>query len=48
MYHDLKQIYWWDIMKDIANHMAKCPNYQLVKAEQLKLGGLTHIIEVPT
>ena len=28
--------------------MATCPNCQQVKAEHLKPGGLTHIIEVPT
>ena len=49
MYHDLKQIYWWDGMKkDIADYVAKCPNCQQVKAEHLKPGGLTQIIEVPT
>ena len=49
MYHDLKQIYWWDGMKkDIADYVAKCPNCQQVKAEYLKPGGLTQIIEVPT
>ena len=27
MYHDLKKIYWWDIMKkDITEYVAKCPN----------------------
>ena len=49
MYHDLKQIYWWDGMKkDIADYVAKCPHCQLVKAEHLKSGGLTQIIEVST
>ena len=29
MYHDLKKIHWWDGMKkDIADYVAKCPNYQ--------------------
>ena len=45
MYHDLKQIYWWDGMKkDIAEYVAKCPNCQQVKAEHPKPGGLTQII----
>ena len=49
MYHDLKQIYWWDGMKkDIADYVAKCPNCQQVKAEHLKPGCLTLMIEVPT
>ena len=29
MYHDLKQIYWWDDMKkDNADYVAKCSNFQ--------------------
>ena len=49
MYHDLKQVYWLDVMKkDIAEYVVKCPNCQQVKAEHLKPGGLTQIIEVPT
>ena len=45
MYHDLKQIYWWDGMKkDIADYVAKSPNCQQVKAEHLKRGGLTQIL----
>ena len=34
--------------KDIAKYVAKCPNCQQVKAEHLKTGGLTQIIEVLT
>ena len=49
MYHDLKQIYWWDGMnKEIAEYVAKCPYCQLVKVEHLKPGGVTHMIEVLT
>ena len=33
--------------KDIAHHVAKCPNCQHVKAEHLKTGGFTQIIDVP-
>ena len=37
MYHDHKQIYWWDGMKkDIADYVSKCPNCQQVKAEHLR------------
>ena len=26
MYHDLKKIYWWEVMnKDIVDYVAKCP-----------------------
>ena len=48
MYHDLKQIYRWDGMKDIAYYAAKCPICRYVKVEHLKPGGLTEIIKVPT
>ena len=48
MYHDHNQIFWWACMKkDIAYYVAKCPKSQEVKAEHLKSGGLTQIIEVP-
>ena len=47
MYHNLKQIYWWDGMKkDIAEYVAKCPKCQQVKAEHLKPSGFTQTIEV--
>ena len=42
MYHDLNHIYWWDGMKkDIADYVAKFPNYQQVKAEPPNPGSLT-------
>ena len=34
MYHDLREIYWWNGMKkDIARFVSKCPNCQQVKVE---------------
>ena len=49
MYHNLKQIYWWDGMKKyIDEYVARYPNFQQVKAEHLKPGGPTPMIEVPT
>jgi len=34
MYYDLKEVYWWNDMKrNVADFVAKCPNYQQVKAE---------------
>ena len=42
MYHDLKEIYWLEgIKQDISKFMEECQNYQQVKAEHLKSGGLT-------
>ena len=34
--------------KDIEEFVSKCPNYQQVKAEHQKLGGLLQEIQVPT
>ena len=49
MYCDLQEVYWWDSLKrDIEEFVDKCPNFQQVKAEQQKSGGLTHVINVPT
>ncbi|XP_075092246.1 uncharacterized protein LOC142172513 [Nicotiana tabacum] len=48
MYHDLRQLYWWNGMKkDIATFVAQCPNCQQVKAEHQKPGGLLQNIEIP-
>ncbi|XP_070022983.1 uncharacterized protein [Nicotiana sylvestris] len=34
MYHDIREIYWWDGMKkDIAKFVAQCPNCQQVTVE---------------
>ncbi|XP_070036829.1 uncharacterized protein [Nicotiana tomentosiformis] len=46
MYHDLKEIYWWNDMKwNIADFVAKCPNYQQVKAEHQRPGGLAQNLD---
>jgi len=43
MYHDLKEVYWWNDMKrNIAEFVAKCLNCQQVKAERQRPGGLAH------
>ncbi|XP_075078500.1 uncharacterized protein LOC142164566 [Nicotiana tabacum] len=48
MYHDLRQLYWWnDMKKDIATFVAQCPNCQQVKSEHQKPGGLLQNIEIP-
>ena len=37
MFHNLKEVYWLNnLKKDIAEFVAKCPNYQQVKAEHLR------------
>ncbi len=49
MYCDLREIYWWNGMKkDIAGFVAKCPNFQQVKVEHQKPGGLSQDISIPT
>ncbi|KAH0725795.1 hypothetical protein KY284_001660 [Solanum tuberosum] len=49
MYHDLREVFWWNGMKkDIADFVAKCPNYQKVKVEHQKPGGMTQEINIPT
>ncbi|XP_070055051.1 uncharacterized protein [Nicotiana tomentosiformis] len=41
IYHDIREIYWWDGMKnDIVEFIAQCPNCQQVKIEHQKPGGL--------
>lgn len=48
MYHDLKEIYWWNNMKqDVANFMAKGIVCQQVNVEHLRPGGLPQEIELP-
>ena len=49
MYHNLREVYWWDCLKrNIEEFVGKCPNYQQVKVEHLKPSGLTQIMDVPT
>ncbi|XP_070028929.1 uncharacterized protein [Nicotiana sylvestris] len=49
MYHDIREIYWWDEMKkDIVEFVAQCPDYQQVKIEHQKHSGLLQAIEIPT
>ena len=37
MYHDLREIYWWEgIKKDIVEFVGKCPNRLQLKAEHQK------------
>ncbi|XP_070025343.1 uncharacterized protein [Nicotiana sylvestris] len=48
MYHDLKEIYWWNgIKRGVADFVTRCSNYHQVKAEHQRPGRLTQIIEIP-
>ncbi|XP_070055121.1 uncharacterized protein [Nicotiana tomentosiformis] len=48
MYQDLRQHYWWRRMKkDIVSYVAWCLNYQKVKYEHQRPGGVLHKIEIP-
>ncbi|XP_070032239.1 uncharacterized protein [Nicotiana tomentosiformis] len=44
MYHDLKEIYWWNDMKrNVEDFVARCLNYQQVKAEHQRPSGWHHL-----
>ncbi|XP_070017524.1 uncharacterized protein [Nicotiana sylvestris] len=40
MYHDVKEVYWWNDMKKNIVYVAECPSFQQVKIEHQKPGGL--------
>ena len=47
MYRDLKQHYWWCLMKrDIVDFVSRCLNCQQVKYEHQKPGGMTHMMPI--
>ena len=49
MYHDLREIYWWEGLKrDIAEFVAKFPNCQQEKAERQKSSVLLQEIQIQT
>ncbi|XP_070054285.1 uncharacterized protein [Nicotiana tomentosiformis] len=48
MYHDLKEVYWWNDMKrNVEDFVARCPNCQQVKVEHQRPGLLAQNIEIP-
>jgi hypothetical protein len=48
MYQDLKKIFWWcGIKRVVAEYVAQCPLYQLVKVEHQRLVGQLQPLEVP-
>ncbi|XP_070044933.1 uncharacterized protein [Nicotiana tomentosiformis] len=47
MYKDLREIYWWNRMKEIiSDFVTRCLNFQQVKAEHQRPGGLAQNIEI--
>ncbi|WMV50619.1 hypothetical protein MTR67_044004 [Solanum verrucosum] len=48
MYRDLREVFWWNGMIRDVDFVAKCPNWQQVKVERQKLGGMTQEINIPT
>ena len=47
MYRDLREVYWWEGMKkNIIEFVAKCLNFQQVKVEHQRFGGLAQNIEL--
>nr|GEX69842.1 putative reverse transcriptase domain-containing protein [Tanacetum cinerariifolium] len=48
MYHDLRDMYWWPVMKrDIATYVSKCLTCLKVKAEHQRTSGLLQQPEIP-
>ncbi|XP_071926100.1 uncharacterized protein [Coffea arabica] len=48
MYHDVKELYWWEgLKKDVAEFVQKCLICQQVKAEHQKPSGLLQPLEIP-
>lgn len=48
MYHDLREVYWWEGMKkDVAELMVKCLVCQRVKVEHQRLESLLQPLPIP-
>ncbi|XP_070032570.1 uncharacterized protein [Nicotiana tomentosiformis] len=47
MYSDLRQHYWLRLMKDIVECVTRCLNYQQVKYEHQRPGGLLQQVVIP-
>ena len=45
----LVEFLWWDVLKmDIEEFVAKCQNFQQVKVEHQRSGGLLQEMQIPT
>ena len=48
MYHDVKQLYWWNNMKrDIAKFVEQCSTCQQLKVEHQRLAGILKPLLIP-
>ena len=48
MYRNLKQHFWWSgIKRDIVDFVVQCPNYQQVKYEHQRPGGILQRMTIP-
>jgi hypothetical protein len=48
MYQDLKKRFWWyDMEREIAEYVARCDNYQRIKAEHQRPTGLLQPLQIP-
>jgi hypothetical protein len=49
VYHDLRSLYWWTIMKrEIAKYISECDTCQRVKASHLKVAGTLQPLPIPS
>jgi hypothetical protein len=49
MYHDLRQQFWWTIMRrEAARYISECDTCQKVKADYMKPGGLLQLLSILT
>ena len=47
MYRDMREVYWWrSIKKCIAEFVAKCLDFQQVKVEHKRPGGMVQNTEI--
>jgi hypothetical protein len=49
MYHDLRSLYWWTMMKrEIAKYVSECDTCQRIKASHLKVVGTLKPLPIPS